>query len=57
MMEQDIPQDETLYTLATLIAAYTNPHLFPFDLAKLSEVERETELKSLKKLMEELVGK
>jgi len=48
--------NETLYVLATLIAAYSNPHMFPFDLAKLPEIELKAELSSLKGLMKEMIG-
>ena len=55
-MEEDRLQDETLYALATLIAAYTNPHMFPFDLAQVPEAELKAELESLKGLMGEILG-
>ncbi len=48
--------DEALATLATLIAAYSNPQMFPFDIGTLPEAERLAELESLKKLMEEMIG-
>jgi hypothetical protein len=51
-------EDETLYALATLIAAYTNPHVH-FDLAQFQEedkLELNCELEHLKNLMREMVG-
>ena len=40
MKRKDEEQDETLYELASLIAIYSNPQMFPFDIGKLSEEER-----------------
>jgi hypothetical protein len=48
-------QDETLYELATLIAAYSNPHMFR-DLKELPEEERLKELDALKNMMGEIIG-
>lgn len=46
----------TLSELATLIAAYTNPHMFPFDLGEMSAEDIEMELCALKDLMKEMIG-
>jgi hypothetical protein len=51
----DTELDKTLFELATLIAAYSNPHMF-FDLKDISEIERLSELESLKNLMGEILG-
>lgn len=52
----DKESDETLYVLATLIAAYSNPQVHPFDIGTLSEDEISTELYNLKELMKEMIG-
>jgi hypothetical protein len=49
-------QDAILCTLATLIAQYSNPHLFPFDLGTLSKDEIQSELEALKDIMKEMIG-
>jgi hypothetical protein len=51
----DIEQDETLYELARLIAAYSNPHMF-MDLKEMSEEEILKELEALKNMMGEIIG-
>lgn len=51
-------EDEVLYHLATLIAAYTNPHVH-FDLAsfqKEDETELLVELDAIKNIMKEMIG-
>jgi hypothetical protein len=47
--------DDTLYELARLIAAYSNPHMFP-DLRDMPESIRLQELEALKNLMGEIIG-
>ena len=54
-MDGDVELNETLYDLATLIAAYSNPYMF-FDLKKMTEEEIDQELNSLKNLMMEMLG-
>lgn len=55
MILQDKELDETLYALATLIAAYSNPHIF-FDLKTLPPEEIQSELDALKNIMKEMIG-
>jgi hypothetical protein len=61
-VEQEMKTDEDelkedLYMLATMIAIYTNPHMYPFDaLSKLPEAERLSELEDLKYMMSEMIG-
>lgn len=51
-------EDEVLYELASLIAAYSNPHVH-FDLAQFqreNEMELKVELDALKNIMKEMIG-
>jgi len=54
-LESNKEQDETLYELARLIAAYSNPQVH-FDLKGSTMEERQIELEALKKLMGEILG-
>lgn len=47
--------DLSLSEIATLIAAYSNPHMF-FGLRDESPEEIEKELEALKELMKEMIG-
>jgi hypothetical protein len=57
MFEESADEKEKLQILATMIAVYTNPHMYPFDaLSKLPEAERLAELKTLKDMMGDMLG-
>jgi hypothetical protein len=48
---------EDLYLLATMIAVYTNAHMYPFDeVSKLPEAERLAEIQILKDMMGKMLG-
>ena len=53
---EDADFRDTLCGLATLIAAYSNPQMFPFDIGTLPEAERLAELETLKNMMGEMIG-
>jgi hypothetical protein len=57
MFEESDDEKEKLQILATMIAVYTNPHMYPFDaLFTLPEKERLAELQALKDMMKEMIG-
>jgi hypothetical protein len=57
MFEESVDEKEKLQILATMIAVYTNPHMYPFDaLSKIPEAERLAELQILKDMMGEMLG-
>lgn len=48
---------EEISLLATMIAVYTNAHMYPFDaLYKLPEAERLEEIETLKDIMRKRIG-
>lgn len=51
----DGEQDDVLYDLATLIAAYSNPHIF-YDLQNEPPEIILNELDALKNIMREIIG-
>lgn len=54
IVDSDADFKEMMYIVATMIAVYTNKHMF-FNLRNMPDVEQQAEIESLKSIMADMI--